>query len=217
MKVEEILMVIIGILSLIILYKIINGSLIEGIEINKYTDLSGCDNSIKGKLKNTSKCDIFTHGGCKKCSEYANNGHLVWQYESKPNGGICTACESGDYESVDGILDGDRWRTGPLPGTQKCGKGCNSNTDCINVNNNCNTCKNNRCVTSECRISVPGKNCAKLNSEECKANKYWGRYHGANVKCLNGVFSDCTGATYPKRPCDGLCQCEEVIGTNNTR
>ena len=39
MKVEELLIIIIVLLSLIIIFKIINGSLIEGIEINKYGDL----------------------------------------------------------------------------------------------------------------------------------------------------------------------------------
>ena len=112
MKVEELLIIIIVLLSLIIIFKIINGSLIEGTEMDTY-NLKGCENSMKGKLKNERECETFTHGGCKRCSEYAKDNGLVWQYAIKPTGGICTACESGEYEDVDDIKDGDNWRVGP--------------------------------------------------------------------------------------------------------
>ena len=214
MKVKEILIILIGILSLIILYKIINGGLVEGAEEN---------------------CQVGDHVICKDNSQCAGK-------QCCKDGSICPSANNDDLPNCRVSKKHFDCTTStpppptpppptpppptpppptpppptPPPPTPPPPTPPPPNTDCINVNNDCNTCNNNRCVTSECRFNVPGNNCAKLNPDQCNTNNYWGKYQGANVKCLHGIFG-CTGATFPKRLCDGVCQCEKVIDTNNNR
>ena len=82
MKVDDILMVIIGLLSLIIFYKIFKGSLIEGVEgppPPKYCDSTDpksrcpgnidCDTSKLNCAGNSRKCECPSIITDKKCDE----------------------------------------------------------------------------------------------------------------------------------------------------
>ena len=200
MKVDEILMIIIGILSLIILYKIMNSGLVEGAvdDCNKAIEKSKCKAA-------TSEKSVITCSDClaesplsewekKGCSLKDLQKYCKIEIETREKKEFCSKSPEDQWETCRNLTkencsrfgEGCKWTSEQASGLgwAQPGTGRNTYPGCMV---NCAGCNNTRSIVD---------NCEGLSVENCD-KRYEVPFVGNTKLCINSRpaakwLGDCT-------------------------